>query len=361
MLTPADLDRTWFQQALSTRYPDVRVAAATVTRVDEWTNAHARVDLTYDLPAGAPDRVFVKLTPRDAGKAQALGSARMGAQEAWFYLRLAPELELRVPTPHAAMIEDDGGFAIVLEDLSESGCRPFNAVGVGPDAAAGALEDLARMHVRYEDAAARTGDDVSWLSPPSLPKPPDPNRPSRPNIGETLLRHGIEHHRDQLNDAYVAVAEHWIADRAAVQALWWDAPLTVIHGDAHPGNLFDDHGRVGFLDWGLISLGDPLRDVSYFLCLALATEVRRAHERALLDHYLDVRRVIGGREISRDGAWGRHRLHAAYTVPTSCQSLAVPDDASAGAKEFSAVFLSRAVAAVEDLDAPGALGLSGRR
>lgn len=352
MLAPPDLDAAWFTRVLQPRYPGIAVTAAERTRVDEWTNVHVRVALTHDGTSGAPDHVFVKLPPLDAEKARGLGSARMGRLEARFYLHLAPTVDLRVPTPHGAVIEDDGGFAVVLEDLAATGCTTYNRVGVAPDAAAVALEDLARMHVRYEDPGDRTADDVSWIKAPPMP-PPGTEIP--PNLGQTLLRRGIDEQRNRLGEAYVAVAERWIADGGAFQRLWWDAPHTVIHGDAHPGNLFDDRGRVGFLDWGLISLGDPLRDVSYFLCLALDVDDRRAHQESLLRHYLDVRRDLGGREITFDGAWGRHRLHAAYTVPASCQALAVPADSSASAREFSELFLDRAIAAVEDLDVPAAI------
>ncbi|MDG2307696.1 MAG: phosphotransferase [Candidatus Binatia bacterium] len=356
MLKPDDLDASWFQTALTPQYSGVRVSGAEITKVDEWTNTHVRMKLSFDEAAGAPERVFVKLPPRNVSKARAMGSARMGALEARFYQRLAPVIDLRVPTPHAAIIEEDGGFAIVIEDLRDSGCVPYNAIGVSPDAAAGALEDLAKMHVRYEDPGQRTGNEVSWIAAPAPRRAPDPQRPEKPNVGQILLRRGIDQARDQLNDAYVTVAEFWIDHVAELQALWWDAPHTVIQGDAHPGNLFDDHGRVGFLDWGIISLGDPMRDASYFICLALDTEVRRAHQRELLRHYLDVRRSLGGREIGWDDAWNRHRIHAAYTVPASCQALAVPEDATPNAKKFSALFLQRAVAAVEDLDAPNAIG-----
>jgi aminoglycoside phosphotransferase (APT) family kinase protein len=356
MLTPDQLDGPWFESVLAARHPGVRVRTAHVTRVDEWTNCHVRVELSYDHPgdgAGpAPARVFVKLPPRDARKAKALGSARMGAREARFYTELAPALDLRVPTPHGAVIEDDGGFAIVLEDLADSGCRPFNARPVAPDATAVALEDLARMHVRYEEPARRTSADVAWVEAPRLPPP---GATDAPNIGQILLRKGIDEQRDRLGEPYVAVAERWIAHRADLQALWWDAPLTVIHNDCHPGNLFDDHGRVGFFDWGLMCLGDPLRDASYFLCLALDTDARREHERALLESYLEARRALGGRAIAFDDAWLRHRIHAAYTVPASCQALDVPADSTASAREFSDVFLARAIAAVEDLDSIGAI------
>jgi hypothetical protein len=359
MITPEDLDVGWFEGVLQRRYPGVRVAAVERTSGDEWTNVHVRVSLSYAEDAGAPGKVFVKLPPADEMKAKAYGSAAMGAREARFYDRLAPVLDLRAPVPHGVVTADDGDFAIVIEDLVDTGCSPFNSVGVSPDAAAVALDDLAAMHVRYEDERAREGDEVSWVQAPPVPPPPKPG--DEPNIGQVFLRQGIEVHRDRLNDAYVAVAEQWIGDLRGLQLLWWDAPLTVIHGDPHPGNLFDDGGRVGFLDWGLISLGDPMRDASYFVNLALETEVRRANERDLLRHYLETRRRLGGREIGWEDAWDRHRIHAAYLVPASCPALAVPEDSNEADRELAATFLARAVAAVEDLDTPQAIKGAGGR
>lgn len=353
MIEPKDLDAAWFQGVLAGRYPGVRVAAAEVTRVQEMTNAHVLVSLSYAEADGAPESVFVKLPSTDPRRRQLLGGAAMGRREARFYERLGPVLDLRAPQSHGVILEDDGGFAMVLEDLNDSGCVPHDGLtGVEPDAAADALADLAAMHVRYEDPAARTGDDVAWLKATDRPKVD----PAAPDLLARMLRRGIDAHRGRISDAYAAVGERLISDRAAVWELWDDAPATVVHGDLHLGNLFSDHGRVGFLDWGLMALADPLRDASYFLCLALDTDVRRAREVDLLRHYLDVRRGLGGRDIGWNDAWERHRIWSAYTVPASAQAIRVPADAPPRVHAFADAFLGRANAAVEDLEAPAAIG-----
>src|SRR5262249_40803152 len=79
----------------------------------------------------------------------------------------------------------------------------------------------------------------------------------------------------------------------------------------------------------------------YFLCMALAIEDRRRHERALLGHYLDARTRRGGAAIGFDEAWRAHRLHAAYTVVASCQIVTFPENASPARRVFSAAFLAR--------------------
>ena len=123
--------------------------------------------------------------------------------------------------------------------------------GVHPDAAAVALEDLASLHLRFEDPARRRAQ-ADWVPAPL----------HDPSYAATLLRQGLDHHRDRLGRDFAELARLYIAKADALHALWQQGPTTVIHGDAHVGNLFDDHGRTGFLDWGIVSLGTPLRDVS---------------------------------------------------------------------------------------------------
>jgi aminoglycoside phosphotransferase (APT) family kinase protein len=179
------------------------------------------------------------------------------------------------------------------------------------------------------------------------------------DYGERMLRYGLDNHRGRIRDAFAEIAELYIARRAELQALWVEGPRTVIHGDPHLGNLFDDHGRVGFLDWGIVSVSTPMRDVGYFLTMAMDPGERRAHERDLLRHYLEVREVLGGSPIDGDEAWFRHRLHAAYTVPASCQVVTFPDDITEERRAFADAFLERSQSCVEDLDALGALREAG--
>ena len=355
MIGPQDLTPAWFERALAPRYPGIRVASAEVTKVKEMTNTHVWATLAYDgANAAPPARVFIKLPPIDTKRRELLGTSIMGVNEARFYERLATEVELRVPVPHAAFVEDDGGFVMVLEDLEASKCTPYDGqIGVAPDAAAKALEELAGMHVRYEEPAARAG--LEWIAPAKAARPVDADSP---DVSTKLLRRGLEKYRDRIGPAYAAVSERLLEDRQAVNALWAAAPPTVVHGDLHIGNLFDDHGRVGFFDWGLMAVADPLRDASYFLCLSLDIEIRRAHERDLLRHYLAARKACDGRDISEDEAWHRHRIWAAYTVLASCQAIQVPYGATEQTHRFANAFLERSKAAVDDLEAAAAISAS---
>ena len=67
----------------------------------------------------------------------------------------------------------------------------------------------------------------------------------------------------------------------------------LVHGDYRLDNLMfpDAHDGVGdgvsTVDWQTLAIGPPGRDLAYFLATSLFVDDRRAHERALLQEYVD--------------------------------------------------------------------------
>jgi len=344
--TPAAIDPAWLTAALAERFPGVEVASVEIVETHELTNLHARLRVTYREPAGAPSAMFCKLPPLDPGRRDSIAGTGMGRREARFYAELAPTVALRVPAAYVSREDGtDGSFLLLLEDLASTGCTvPDGTRGVSPDAAAGALEDLAALHARFEDPRRRQAE-APWV----------PTVTQGNAYGATLLRYGLEHHRHRLSDDFCAVAELYISHGEALEALWRQGPTTVIHGDPHIGNLFDDHGRTGFLDWGLIKVFSPMRDVGYFLTMGLSIEDRRRHEDALVRQYLEARSSLGGASIGFDEAWTSYRLHAAYTVAACCQIVTFPPGQTDRRRVFAEAFLARAEAALADLEARAAV------
>jgi Phosphotransferase enzyme family len=348
-LTAEEIEPRWLTDALSARYPDAQVAAVRVRETRQVTNTHAFLHVDYEQATTAPQEMFCKLPPLDPVRRDVIARSRMGPHEVQFYTHLAPALPgLRIPDVYVARHDPrDQSFVILMEDLEHAGCRvPDGTWGIDPSAAARALEDLADLHVRFEDPARRAAE-VPWA--------PLARDGRAPGLG--LLQFGLDHHRDKLSPGFARAAEVYIERHAELIDRWADGPgpATVIHGDPHLGNLFDDHGRVGFLDWGVINVTTPIRDAGYFITMALQVEDRRAHEGALLRHYLEVRKAKGGAPITFDDAWRAHRLHSLYCVPAACQIVTFPDDATPRRKVFAAAFLARVEAALSDLDPLAAL------
>jgi Phosphotransferase enzyme family len=88
---------------------------------------------------------------------------------------------------------------------------------------------------------------------------------------------------------------------------------TVIHGDAHVGNLFlDAQGAPGLVDWQLVQRGHWGIDVGYHIASALATPDRDRCERDLLAHYLQCLGAHGIDAPGWDDAFDAYRAGIAY-------------------------------------------------
>jgi len=334
------LSAEWLSQALDADVVDVEILDHAVA-----TNQRVRIGVTYTTGARGPASLFVKLAPVDPAHREMIGASSMGEREARFYADVAPVIDLRVPRTYYAGTDDRGGFALVLEDLAGSGCSfSDGSWGVTANDAAGALEDLARFHGRFSDPAARAAV-APWLDVP---------RVRRTDFVAGLLRGVLDEHRDVLTPAYIAAGEVYVEHHERLDTLWHSGPQTYIHGDAHIGNVFLDGRRVGFFDWGLSRVSTPMRDVSYFLTMAVDPEERRLSERELLRHYLDSLRAAGGPDIGYDDAWATHRVQAGYTVVATFLAF-MPSYATADGRSLGTALRRHAELALDDLETVDAL------
>ena len=335
-----DLSPAWLSEAIDADVVDVEVFDRAVA-----TNQRLRIGLTYSTPGAGPPSLFVKLLPLDPAHREMIGASGMGEREVQFYGDVAPSVDLRVPLAFWAEAGDDGGFVLLLEDLAAAGCVfPDPVRGVSADAAAGALEDLARFHGRFADPAVRAAV-APWLSVP---------RVRRTDLTAQRLRAVLDANRDALTPDYVTVGELYVEHHARIDKLWNSGPQTYIHGDTHIGNVFLDGPRVGFLDWGLSRVSTPLRDVSYFLTMSVDPDERRRSERDLLRLYLDALRAAGGTDIAFDEAWSVHRVQAGYTVVATFLAF-MPSYATGDGQGLGVALRTRSEMALEDLDVAEAM------
>jgi aminoglycoside phosphotransferase (APT) family kinase protein len=336
----SDLSPAWLSEVLGADVVGVEILDHAVA-----TNQRVRIGLTYAATGPGPTSLFVKLAPLDPAHREMIGASGMGEREAQFYADVAASVDLRVPGAHWAATSDEGGFALVLEDLAAGGCAfSDGSWGVTADAAAGALEDLARFHGQFADPAVRA-ELAPWLAV---------GRVRRTELTAQRLRTVLDEHGDALTPAYVAAGELYVEHHAGLDALWNAGPQTYIHGDTHIGNVFLDGPRVGFLDWGLSRISTPLRDVSYFLTMTVDPEERRRSERDLLRLYVDALRAAGGADIAFDQAWSVHRVQAGYTVVATFLAF-MPSYAAGDGQGLGRALRTRAELALDDLETVDAM------
>jgi hypothetical protein len=233
-----------------------------------------------------------------------VGGGEAAMREAGFYNQLAPRIGVRTPTAIAAPIECETRHSIVImRDLIVEGARfctalePFDA-----NRAAQSLEQLARLHCSRTvlgpvEAIDWTSRQIDWLSrymtvdtlQGLMDGPRGEGLPARSRDADLLIR-GLQ-----------ALA----AEDAA-------RPATLIHGDCHAGNIYQTADGVGLIDWQLLQQGGWALDVAYHIAAVLPVEVAEREERALLNHYLDVARRLGGVMPDVETAWAQYRTSAVY-------------------------------------------------
>lgn len=331
----SDLTPGWLSEVLGREVTAVEVLDHAFA-----TNQRVRIGLDYAEPGDGPSTLFVKLAPLDPAHREMIGATGMGEREVQFYADVAPSLDLRLPQCHWGGTSDDGGFALLLEDLRARGCRFSEGEwGVSADAAAGALDGLARFHGRFADPAVRAAV-APWLAAP---------RPRRSAETAKLMRWVLDENADALTTDYVEVGELYVSHHERIDDLWNHGPQTCVHGDPHIGNVYLDGDEVGFLDWGLCRASTPLRDVSYFLTMSVDPEERRRAERDLWRLYLDALRAAGGPQIGLDEAWAAHRVQASYTVVATFLAF-MPSYQTADGRTLGKALRERCEQALVDLD-----------
>lgn len=296
--------------------------------------------------------MFVKL-PADGRGARVFGTLiGLGANEVGFYSAIRPHHDLPAPRSYVAEAGRRGRFTLVLEDLAGDADARFPTVadGCSADHAAAMMTTLAQIHAPLWGSRRFSGD-LRWVF-----RPADNDRVRR--LQRLLLRTAIGRARTTLPEELGGATARLI-DRSqqvdrALDAYRATGPTTLLHGDTHLGNTYArPDGTAGLYDWQVLQQGHGLRDVAYFLVLSTSVELRREHERAMIDRYLDGLHRLGVDAPTADHAWYQYRLYALDALRGAVFTAAMGDRLQPEAQWRSG--LERACTAAADLDTLGAL------
>lgn len=307
-----------------------RVTAVSVIGGDAGTSARARLAVQGD---GVPDSVFVKM-PAETVATRLMGElGRLAATETRFYRELSAQLT-GVPACHGSAFDSlTGRYVLVLEDLPADDCDfPDTLHPIGADRAALIVELLARLHATFWNRVpdwlyTASADTAALLTGPLL------KTSARRIAAQT--------------DIDVAAGRFIDDNYRAVARLIDEPPHTVMHGDAHPGNVYFRGGDAGLLDWQAVRRGHPSRELAYTLVTSMAPADRQAHQRDLLDVYRRALAAAGGPELDADELWRRYRQGALYAYVAA---LITAGMGGMQAEGIALEGLRRGVAALQDLD-----------
>lgn len=351
---PEHLTRRWAQSIITHQaYPGIantelkhkEIQRLELVSVDVGTTTRVRLAVDHNVP-DLPKRWFVKL-PSLSLRAKAITALpRLLPTEVRFYNEIAPLVPVNKPSVLSANSRFGKGSTFVLTDVSEFGAQPGRAGdALSVEQARLVVEYLAHFHAHFLDKATHDAA-FTWLA--------GPVRKLEDALGTALalplMQRGLHLASDVIPPSLHKPALAYARQRKAIMQFLSHGTPTLVHHDCHPGNLFWQNGQPGFLDWQMVRIGEGIGDVSYFLATALAPDVRRQHEMALLKHYHAVMATKSKVETDFNQLLTRYRAHLAYPFEAMVVTLAV-----SGLMQLDSnlEMIRRAAIAVADHDAFG--------
>jgi hypothetical protein len=307
-----EIDAGWLTSVLAAKAPAARILSIDDRGGTSGTTDRRSLGVTWNTAgteAGLPTRIFVKGTSRSAKNRTLVAALSMALQEVRFYEQVRPHLGDIAPRAYHMRAGHGARFLLVLEDLTESGARPVTAEEhLTVDHAGAVIDALAQLHAKFW-RSSRLERDLAWAAP-IVGRPGFEllagqfRRVRRRFLAESEGRQVSPRTRRMLG----ILNDH---DREVYRS-WSDGPQTLVHGDPHMGNTYVlPDGRAGLLDWQVVFRTRGVREISYCLIPGLDTDLRRCHERRLLQRYLDCLGAGGVKDPPPfDEAWDDYRFFA---------------------------------------------------
>lgn len=224
--------------------------------------------------------------------------------EADFYEKIAPKINVRVPTLVSAVIDRDAPLGlIIMRDLISEGARFCSALeAFTPDQTAKSLEQIAELHAGQ-----------ALLGEFPFIKPRIASLANMPHMTPAILQELLDGPRGRNLSPEIRNAQRLIDGMKALGVADAGYEQFMVHGDTHAGNIFKTaDGGTGIIDWQVLQSAGWAVDVAYHTCATLPWDVAEKEERNLLNHYLGVMQAKGFAMPDEEEAWRRYREAAIY-------------------------------------------------
>ena len=293
---PEDLTKQWLSDVLGTG-PIDGFAVEPVGTGQMSESRRVRIDYAPGSDAGPLSVVLKTASADETSRATGVGLG-VYEREVRFYRELAPRIGGPLPECHLAVIDTEGWFTLVLEDVAPAE-QGDQIAGCSVERARLATHELAKLHAPVFADPQLAG--TAWLN--------QGNVLSQALLSQ-LLPAFLERYGDRIAPEHQAVCRRFVASLDGWQS---DRrpPLGLVHGDYRLDNMLfgakDAPRRFVAVDWQTVSWGPVMTDVSYFIGGALPLADRREYEETLVREYYDALHAHGVRGFDWDECWLEYR------------------------------------------------------
>ncbi len=344
----SDVTPAWLTLALQSAGHEVEVASVVATPLGVGVGMMSGLQslaVTYSKGEGPAILVLKMPAENDANRAVA-DMFRLYERETRFYRDIADKSSAYTPIVYRADIDGDN-FVLLLEDLSDYTLGD-QITGCTLKETQGGIDWLARHHASLW---GQTEDPTFAFLPQVSPSYSSEGLSQGCAFGwgpmTELFSHVVPERIAVLKDRYLAALPKlfdWMAT----------APLTVVHGDFRMDNLFFGSAAgqepLIAIDWQGALRGRASQDIAYFLSGSVPTDIRREHERALINQW-HAGLVAGGvTGFNADDAWADYRKAVLYVWVIAVVIAGTLDPTNERGRQWISVMLERSIAAIDDLD-----------
>jgi hypothetical protein len=305
------------------------VGPVTAQRIGD---GHIGVNVRMSMPdaeASLPRSVVVKLPATDETSLTTAAMLRHYERETRFYTELASTVDIRVPSClYGEWTAATNAFVLVLEDMAPA-TQGDQLTGCSLDQARDAVRELAKLHgPRWDDP---TLYEVDWIEHDKGDAGGEAGSGLAamwqmffPGFASTYRSH-LSAEEFELAERFGAAIATWRGGRSG--------PKAITHGDYRLDNMLfatpEGGPPVTVVDWQTPAHGSPITDLSYFIGAGLLAPDRRAHERELVNVYLE---ALTAYDIALDEAWVweqyRRDAFAGLTVAAMASQIVTLNDRS---------------------------------
>ena len=310
----------------------------------------ARVGLTYDRPApGAPASLVAKFPGASEGGRTIGNLFDFYHREIRFYEEIADAVELRTPRRYySAANRDAKEYILLIEDLSPAEVGD-HAAGCTLEQARLGLESIARFHATWWEHP-QLAEIAEWM-----PMIDAPVQRIAQGAYQQAWEPFLQMFGAMLSPEVKAVGERIGQNVVRIQSSFASSPLTISHGDYRTDNMFfaspEGGPEFAVADWQISTRGRGAFDVSYLLCGGLEPDLRRAHERELVQLYHDTLVANGVTDYRLEQCWDDYRRGALFMFVYIVIAIGTLDAANERGMALWTAWLRRGAAAIEELNA----------
>jgi hypothetical protein len=318
----------------------------------------ARLELGYASDGRGPEAVFAKWSSPIEAVRQMAAQNGMYRREVRFYQDLAESSDVAKPACHfAGWDRKSDEFLLILEDMSAS--RVGNFYSSSLEDVRQVVEALPRFHARWwEHEDLRR---LRWLFPLDHPAASGGLQAAF----AAALPVAQQRFPSEFGGALGAVAVAIVEGYPEIASRYGARPATLAHSDLHLQQVFfpgEHGGRFAIFDWQTIGRGFAGQDVARVIGMSLTPEMRRAHERELVELYHRGLVEAGVAAYPFETCWDDYRLGMSWSAllnvvaGASVDQAAMDADAAEHGTTLAETFFGRVDAALEELEVRSLLG-----